>query len=119
MADISTNGFVRLTRGDSFEAPLFINIGDITYPIRYLISEHPDATVYLGVMECNQQFEEALIKKIYTSQSPKTDKGDLIIQLRPEETEYLIPGKYYYQIKIADGNSVSTVIPKTEFYILE
>ena len=69
MLTISNNGFISLTRGDSFTVPLFINRGTVFHPRRYYIADNPNAAVYLGVMEPNQPFERAIIRKKYTSKS--------------------------------------------------
>ena len=104
MNSISNNGFIMLTRGDTFKAPLFINKGSRSCPVRYYIKDHP----------------EAIIKKFYTSSNAETtEEGDIIVTLKSTDTEYLLPGKYYYEVKIDLGDStVYTIIPKTEFFIL-
>ena len=118
MSYISNNGFIRLARGDSFRMPLFINVGSVWCPIRYNIDEDPNAKLYLGVMEPNQPFELAIIKKVYTKDSEKSKLGDIIIEFEPNDTLYLLPGKYYYEIKLERGDkTVNTIIPKTEFVI--
>ena len=131
MYTISNNGFVTITRGDSFEAPLFINQGTTTVPVRWDICLHEEATVYVGVMEYNQPFEEATIRKYFTGTACKQDvadgthklinkEGDIIVRLNSTDTEYLLPGKYYYEVKVDFGNGkIDTAIPKTEFFILE
>lgn len=119
MFTISKNGFISLTRGDSFKAPLFINHGTVMCPTRYMIGRHPEATLYVGIMEPHQIFEEAIIKQIYNSKSNINEHGDVMIALRPEETEYLLPGKYYYEIKLDLGDGrLDTITPKTEFFVL-
>ena len=120
MLDISNNGFISLTRGDSFSVPLFINRGTVFHPVRYYISDNPKASVYLGVMEPNQPFERATIRKKYTSESSINDCGDLMIEFTSNDTKYLYPGRYYYEVRIkhSDG-SVETVIPATDFVIFE
>lgn len=120
MNSISNNGFIVLTRGDTFRAPLFINWGSKDHPVRYYIKNHPTVAVYLGVMEPHQQFEEALIKKSYDHSSEINKEGDIVVTLRPTDTECLLPGKYYYAIKLVDETGgVDTIIPKTEFFILD
>lgn len=120
MFTISKNGFVSITRGDSFKAPLFINGGTAMCPARLTLSRYPDANLYVGIMEPHQIFEEAIIRQIYTSKSEINRYGDVLIKLRPEETEYLLPGKYYYEVKLDIGDGVlDTIIPKTEFFILD
>ena len=42
------------------------------------------------------------------------------ISLKPQDTMCLIPGLYYYQLKLRTADEeVFTLIPKTAFYILE
>lgn len=133
MTSISNNGFIMLTRGDTFSAPLFINWGTKCQPVRYYIKNHPGATVYFGVMEVHQPFEQAIIKRYYKYGQDQNGKpilneygdttnecGDIIITLRPQDTEFLLPGKYYYAAKVVNNKGeVDTIIPKTEFFILE
>lgn len=120
MTSISNNGFILLARGDTFRAPLFINWGSKSCPVRYYIKNHPKDTVYLGIMEVHQPFEEAIIKKMYTSDTAEINEcGDIIVKLKSTDTECLLPGKYYYEVKlVSDNDDVDTIIPKTEFFIL-
>ena len=118
---VSNASIIRLNRGDSFEAPLFINNGDCLNPERYYIEEGDK--VYFALMEPNKFWEQAILKQIYTIDDEKTEEGDLIIKITPDETEYLTPGTYYYEIKLVkyiDGKAdrVRTVVPHTLFYIL-
>ncbi len=130
MCNISNGGFISLVRGDSFEAPLFINEGTREVPVRFEIVKHPEASVYLGIMEYHQNFEDALIRKYYDGQDCKKDfddktynivnkEGDIVVKLKPTDTEYLLPCKYYYEVKVDRGDGrINTIIPKTEFFIL-
>ena len=129
MYTISNNGFITITRGDSFKSPLFINEGTSYCPVRWSITQHPKAKVYLGIMEYGQPFEEALIRRYYQytgKNNPLNDFndnvnefGDIVVKLRSQDTEYLLPGKYYYEVKVDRGDGrIDTVIPKTEFFIL-
>jgi hypothetical protein len=120
MFRISSTKIIELTRGDSFMYPLFINIGTEMYPERYLLKEGD--TVYFAVMEPNQKFEDAILKKVYTASDEETPDGDLIISIRSEDTEHLEPGKYYYTIKAKFSDSklpVQTIIENREFWILD
>lgn len=79
--------------------------------------------VYLGVMQPNQPFESAIIKKTFTSKNVN-EYGDVLIKLTPEDTVCLTPGKYFYQVKTKlindDGEyDVNTVVDKTPLYIIE
>lgn len=121
MVTISNNGFISLTRGDSFSVPLFINMGTGMAPVRHSLLEHPETEIYLGVMEPNQPFEQAIIRKKYTSESKVNENGDLMIEFSSRDTEYLLPGKYFYQIKAKFidemGVGVDTIVSKKQFII--
>lgn len=203
MQDISNNGIITLTRGDTFTAPLFLNVGQEIKPIRYKLKDGvsilkdtyleinsiltkgtiitrgsningqialEDQTiptdfkiysksflnkysvihnnsyitsnsmlngveqtqdnyiigdrVYFALMEPNQPFEQAVVKKVYTSEN-LNENGDVVIELNPEDTVCLVPNNdYYYQIKSKfideQGRvNVNTVTPKTIFIIEE
>lgn len=123
MFNLSFNGIITMNRGDSFTLPLLLNAGSTMLPLRYELAE--SAVVYFAVMEPNQPFENALIKKRYTTKDMDED-GNVIIHFRPQDTQCVLPGKYYYQVKLQRFNSedpedyeVDTVIDKTQFFILE
>ena len=99
MINISNNGFISMHRGDTFTVPLFINKGTKDDPIRLYIQEHPNAEVFFGVMEPNQSFEQALIKKRFTPSSNVTQFGDLVLSFKDTDTINILPGLYYYCIK--------------------
>ena len=124
MYQSSPNNIISLRRGDSFIVPLFINQGTKLHPVRYDLNSHNEFDIYLGVMEPNQKFEDAVIRKKWTKETGKINQyGDLMIELEPQETLKLLPGKYFYQIKIkhitSDGETTSSVTPSTEFWILD
>lgn len=126
MIDLSRNGIIEVNRGDSFELPLFINQGTDITPIRYNMKDS-NSEVYVGVMEPNQPFERAIIRKKYTKDDVN-ENGDIVIKFSSNDTVCLLPGKYYYQIKIKlynnyDNNkedyNINTVVPMTQFIIVE
>lgn len=125
MIDISSNGIVTLTRGDYVEIPLFLNQGNKLYPIRYsLLKDNNESFIQFFLMSADQSFDDPIIKKTYSTQSPHTSQRDLIIQIQPEDTLYLSPGKYYYSVRLImktpNGNyRTITVIPKRLFFIKE
>ena len=121
MVYLSNNGFIKLNRGDSFSLALFINVGTPENPVRYSIQDNPNDTIYFGVMEPNQKFENAVIRQTYNSNSLINENGDVVITMEPKDTLCLIPGKYYYSIKLVNSNtnSVNTIVPMTEFYIMD
>ncbi len=123
MFTIAFNGIITVNRGDSFTIPLVLNAGTFLEPIHYSVK--PTSFVYFAVMEPNQPFEDALIKKRYTS-ADVDEYGNILIKFKPQDTQCVLPGKYYYQVKVQNVNpddandyTVDTVIDKTLFYILE
>ena len=123
MFDILKNGTIYVTRGDSFDVTLYINMGTDISPIRYKLTENTTSEVYLALMEPNQPFENAILKKKFTYKDVN-ENGDVVIHFQSKDTQCLIPGKYFYQIKLRifpDGGEeqINTIIPKTQFFIEE
>ena len=123
MFNIAYNGIITVNRGDSFTLPFFINIGTNMDPVRYQLKDND--ILYVGVMEPNQPFENAIVRKKYTVSDTNND-GDVLITFKPQDTQCLLPGRYYYQIKLQIFNSddtsdydVNTVVDKTQFFVLE
>ena len=89
------NNIIVMTRGDSLSfKPNARTLGDYaTYMLQ------GDDSIYFGIMDPRQPFEEALIRKKYTSEDLRYIQ-DLILELEPEDTLDLIPGKYYYALKL-------------------
>lgn len=129
MVEISKNGIIVMNRGDTVSFPLFININDKLLPARYPFSDADK--IYLGITEPNQRWECALIKKVFDA-TDLNENGDIIVKLSSEETEHVVPGTYYYEVKLGhteektteEGETetvetVHTVITKRQFIILE
>lgn len=122
MFNIANNGIVTVNRGDSFEFPVTLNIGTSIDREEYILTGSD--VLYMGIMEPNQPFETALIRKKFTPDQLDED-NNIKIRFWPEDTVCVLPGKYYYQLKLqtideATGRKdVETVIDKTLFYIEE
>lgn len=123
MFNIAFNGIITVNRGDSFTLPMQLNYGTNLEPMTYTVEGK--SIVYFAVMEPNQPFECALIRKKYTAEDVD-ENGNIVIKFRPQDTQCVLPGKYYYQVKLQRFNSddpedyeVDTVVDKTLFYILE
>jgi hypothetical protein len=90
------NNMIIMNRGDTHEFDLIIE--DINLPDgRYRIQG--DDTIYFGIMDPHQPFEDALVKKKFTVDDAD-EEGNLIIVINPEDTLDLLPGTYYYSVKI-------------------
>ena len=122
MFNIASNGIITVNRGDSFEIPVSLNFGHSMNKTRYYMQ--PKDVVYLGIMEPNQPFETAILRKRFDYDQLDED-GNIYIRFWPEDTRCLLPGKYYYQIKIQTVDSKTgrydfeTVVDKTLFFIQE
>lgn len=122
MFHISNNGIVTVNRGDSFEFPITLNVGSSIDRTDYVLGQTD--VLYLGIMEPNQPFETALIRKKFTHADLDSD-NNIVIRFWPEDTVCVLPGKYYYQVKLqtidekTGRKDVETVIDKTLFYIQE
>lgn len=114
------NGIVTMMRGDSLTMTIPIPVGSSTLPsYRGLrLTEK----LYFGVMEPNQAFEDAVLKKVIDASCVTDDNGYPVLILDPEDTEYLLVGKYYYMIKLREVDSyghafVKTIVPPTLFWL--
>lgn len=127
MFEISNNGIIKINRGDSFSLNVFINLGTCLEPIQYVLQQGD--SVYFALMEPNQPFEHALMRREFTVADLDED-DKVIMNFSSEQTEYLLPGTYYYMIKLRrleklgesgeeNEYSVDTIIPKTKFIIAE
>lgn len=116
---------IKMTRGDTCEFNLTID-DEGSENGKYVLQGND--TVYFGLMEPNSVFEQSLVKKIYTEEDCDKD-GNIFITIEPEDTEHLLPGVYYYSVKLEvdheNGETyesihkVITVINKTKFIILD
>lgn len=119
MFDITNNNIITLTRGDTAETTLVINIGTELEPILHELSG--DECVFFGLMEPSCSFEDAILKKVFTKDDVIIDDGIPYVHIifNTEDTELLLPGVYYYSIKLyRPANSehprdlVDTIIPR-------
>ena len=116
---------IKMNRGDTYEFNLTID-DEGSENGKYILQGN-DA-VYFGLMEPNSAFEQSLVKKVYTEEDRDKD-GNIFITIEPEDTEHLLPGVYYYSVKLEvdheNGETyesihkVITVINKTKFIILD
>lgn len=124
-ARVNANNIITTNRGDSFKFPIQLNIGTIINPVWYDMMEGD--YVYLGVMEANQPFEDALIKKKFDISDYDYDTQALMIRFISQDTRYLLPGTYYYEIKlfrdkknVTDNyDAIDTILSRTKFIVLE
>lgn len=116
---------ITLNRGDSYPFTLSIddpNSQDGIYRLK------DDDTVYLGIMDPHQLFENALVRKRFTVDD-MDEAGNILVVIKPEDTIDLYPGIYYYAVKLHKSSptnqetgdpeidEVLTIINKTKFII--
>lgn len=125
----SLNNVVVMTRGDSLDLQFEkITLGEYA---NYTLQG--DDTLYFGLMDPGTYFEDALVKKVFTADDITTTLSEFILALSPEDTVDLLPGKYFYALKLhldhteteqtdtgyvtLEVDKVITVINKTKFII--
>lgn len=79
--------------------------------------------LYFGLMDKHQRFEDALVKKILTFKDVNKHKGVIVLSLTPNDTLDLVPGTYYYSLKLRHIekenkiDEVVTIVDRAEFII--
>lgn len=123
-----SNNIITINRGDTAELNYKINRGTPANPQWYEL-ENSDKLVFI-LTEPNKSFDKALLRKVYSAEDKEED-GTINIKFRPNDTYYLLPGTYYYEIKLcinesptqelldSDNSIIETVSPKRKFIILD
>lgn len=109
------SNIIQITRGDTLQ--FNVSIEDEAYEGQQYILANTDIA-YLGVMLPHQKFEDAIIKKKFTFED-QDPSGNITVIIEPEDTVDLDPGVYYYAVKLQRTTTVTTVINKTKFVILD
>lgn len=118
-----SNNIIVMNRGDTYEFTLSIN-DENSLDGRYRLKD--EDALYFGIMDVRQPFENALVRKKYTALDCDA-QGNIVISIEPSDTIDLLPGKYYYAVKLhqlTDDaveyiDKVITVINNTKFIICE
>ena len=109
---------VNITRGDSCCITAQV-LDEVSQEVYYLSDED---VLYFGVMDSNQKFEDAVIKKRLTKDNMAED-GTIMIPISPSDSIDLIPGVYWYTLKLhnikkaAKIDRVETIVANTKFII--
>lgn len=131
MVSISRNGIIVLNQGDTFTFPIRVDLGTTMEPAPYPMAEGD--LLYFAVMEPNQVFDDAIIKKVFDWTDFNAQQYTVDVHFKFSDTANLLPGVYYYSVKLirnhsletVDGwtqtaePSVNTIIPKTKLIIVE
>lgn len=121
MLTVDKYNIITFNKGDDIELTLTLNCGSVMSPSQYELTE--DDIIYFGIMEANQPFECALVRKVFTKENLNSDK-QVIIKLIGDDTYNIVPGEYCYEIKLKrvvdeSNYEIHTVVPKTRLIILE
>ena len=107
---------LHISRGDTFKFPIIINQSPTKLEFdKYELSEND--IIYGAVLEPNQAFENALIRKVITNASEKDEYNNPLFILNSDDTEYLLTGKYYITFKLKHNDEITTILPMKEFWI--
>lgn len=114
------NNYLKMNRGDTYILPLVINEGTKLDFRQYQMRQFDK--IYVGIMEYGQSFEDAIVRKVITISSPMDRYGHPLLKLDPRDTEYLLTGKYFIEIKLVQSDfngveTVTTIMPMKEFFI--
>lgn len=126
-----SNNIITVNRGDNFSFLVSVNLGTLADPDYYTLTANDK--VYMGVMEPNQPFEEADVKKVVGIESYGSSSKAVQFDFASADTEYLLPGTYYYEVKLyiptlyesgeesgeLESYEVHTLMSKKKFIILD
>ena len=124
------NEILQMNRGDDVDFTFIINSGTPLLPVINILEdeEFPDGcnfdreALYFGVMESNQKWEDAIIRKKLTSDD-EDENGNIHLHLNSEDTENIAPGTYWYMVKVQIWDKelqkfvINTICNKTKFII--
>lgn len=122
MINIDRNGNISINRGDTFKVPLFIDCSkDIFNSIRFPLKERDE--IYFYLVEPNTPSKFPLIKQIYKKEDIN-ENGDIILKFIHDDTCWINPGTYYYEIKLRrkleEGfeDILVTIVDRRKFVII-
>lgn len=121
------NNIIKMNRGDTYEFSLTVD-DEASDTGKYVLQGND--IIYFGVMEPNKPFEQSIIRKTTNDSIIKDEYGNYYITITQADTEYLVPGVYYYSVKLHINHIINpetaevvdkvvTVINKTKFIILD
>lgn len=114
---IEKNFVISINRGDYLEKEFLFTTGPFLEEVPLIVNEGD--VIFFGLMDPHQHFEHALIKKEF-GKKDITDEGLFTLILESEDTLDLVPGTYYYSIKLLTKDSkIKTLIPKSKFIIVD
>ena len=122
MAFIRNSGMIVMSRGDDFVAPLFINIGTDTAPVRVNFNKFNDLDVLFLIVTKDSSPKELFRKKF--TYKDANEYGDIVIHLTSDDTRKLLAGNYNYTVtgtmfdETTNEDYVYTIVPETSIMIM-
>ena len=119
MLEIDKNGNIKINKGDTFEVPLFIDIGESIFrSTRFPLRDGDIITFRL--FESNAPKCCSLIEKELTVENIN-ENGDIILKFNHDDTD-LFPAIYYYEIQLErpvenEESAFVTIVPRRKFVI--
>jgi hypothetical protein len=121
---------IKINRGDSYSFNVRIPLKEDPSKNYFLTAND---VVYFAIMYPHQRFEDALLIKGVTLGEKELNlkTGEITITIEPNDTRALVPGVYYYTVKLQRGGTleviddldtpdeVRTIIERTKFIINE
>lgn len=115
MYHVYKNNVVSVVRGDYLELRIPLIQG--RFPFQKKIEIHDGDTLFFGMTHHHEPFERAILKIPYTKEDLNSE-GDLLVVIEPEDTIHMLPGVYYYEVKLlTEDSKITTIIPKSKFII--
>lgn len=115
---IKKNHVISLNRGDYAEIPFCFKEGKFPKDAPIRIGEGD--VLFFGLMDPNTHFEHSLIKKEFIGNDVIDDEGNFTLVIEPDDTLELLPGTYFYEIKLLTKDAkIRTLIQKTRFNIID
>lgn len=122
MLEIDRSGNIKVSRGDTFEIPLFIDVGENIFTSTRLPLKYNDI-IYFHIVSSNCPFDCPILGKSFTYEDVN-ENNDIIVRFNHEDTEFLSPGIYYYEVKLQRRSGSEevpdmyvTIVPRRKFVI--
>lgn len=122
MLSIDGNGTIKVTKGDTFKVPLFIDVSNNIFSAIRLPIKSTDKIIF-NILEANSCFCKPLIHKEFTL-ADTNENLDIIISFEKSDTDWIFPNIYYYQIKFIrevenEETKIITITPRRKFIITQ
>lgn len=121
MVQVSNNNIITVNHGDTFSLAIPVIIEPSISPTKYILGTNDKLFFILN--EPNGHIERPLLLKTLTSANLDLN-NNILINFSSDDTGYLLPGLYYYTIRLVrnfelPNEQIDTIRQKTKFIILD